>query len=171
MLLNLSADQWNVKAFWYDWRLDLVENTDALRDQINQWFGAHSSVNLVAHSMGGLVSRTFILRHPDRWAKGGKLIMLGTPNHGSFTIAEVITGALDTVRKISILDVTHSRAELLNILNTFPGSLQMLPSPLALPEMQRMYEEKAWAQYGVAGKLLGGCDRSRPLCWGCAAIR
>ena len=28
--------------------------------------------NLVAHSMGGLVSRSYILRHPDRWNKGGQ---------------------------------------------------------------------------------------------------
>ena len=80
--------------------------------------------------------------------------MLGTPNHGSFTIPEVITGALDTVRKIAILDVTHNRTELLSILNTFPGSLQMLPSPLVLPEMAKMYDQKTWERYGVAGKLL-----------------
>jgi len=154
MLLGLVADQWNVKAFWYDWRLDLAESADALHEQINQWFGPDSTVNLVAHSMGGLVSRTFILRHPDRWAKGGRLVMLGTPNHGSFTIPEVITGALDTVRKITILDVTHNRTELLSILNTFPGSLQMLPSPLVLPEMAKMYDQKTWERYGVTGKLL-----------------
>ena len=154
LLLGLAADQWNVKAFWYDWRLDLAESADALHKKINQWFGPDAAVNLVAHSMGGLVSRTFILRHPDRWAKGGKLIMLGTPNHGSFTIPEVITGALDTVRKIAILDVTHSRAELLSVLNTFPGSLQMLPSPLVMPEIERMYDRKTWEQYSVAGNLL-----------------
>src|SRR6516165_9843455 len=139
---------------WYDWRLDLAESADALHEQINQWFGPDSTVNLVAHSMGGLVSRTFILRHPDRWAKGGILVMLGTPNHGSFTIPEVITGALDTVRKITILDVTHNRTELLSILNTFPGSLQMLPSPLVLPGMAKMYDQKTWERYAVTEKLL-----------------
>jgi len=154
MLLRLAAQEWNVKAYWYDWRLDLAESADALHEQINQWFGPDTAVNLVAHSMGGLVSRTFILRHPDRWAKGGKLVMLGTPNHGSFTIPEVITGALDTVRKIAILDVTHNRAELLSILNTFPGSLQMLPSPLVLPEMEKMYDQKTWERYAVTEKLL-----------------
>jgi pimeloyl-ACP methyl ester carboxylesterase len=154
MLLGLAADQWNVKAFWYDWRLDLADSADALYKQINQWFGSESPVHLVAHSMGGLVSRTFILRYPDRWAKGGKLVMLGTPNHGSFTIPQVITGALDTVRKIAILDVTHNRGELLNILNTFPGSVQMLPSPLVLPEMEKMYDQNTWQRFGLGGKLL-----------------
>ena len=50
-------------------------------------------VHLVAYSMGGLVARSFIQRHPQRWrsmwsggadrrARGGRLVMLGTPNHG-----------------------------------------------------------------------------------------
>ena len=119
MLLGLAADQWNVQAFWFDWRLDLAESADALRKQIDGWFGPGEPVNLVAHSMGGLVSRTYILRHPERWAKGGRLIMLGTPNLGSFAIPQVITGALDTVRKLALVDVTHSRAELLGVLNSW----------------------------------------------------
>ena len=85
-----------VQTYWYDWRRDLDEIADDLHARINGWFGEDAAVNLVAHSMGGLVSRTYIQRHPKRWNKGGKLIMLGTPNHGSFAIPQVITGAIDT---------------------------------------------------------------------------
>jgi hypothetical protein len=154
MLLNLAADRWNVQAFWYDWRLDLADIADTLRAQIDRWFGPNSSVSLVAHSMGGLISRTYILRHPDRWAKGGQLVMLGTPNHGSFSIPQFITGALDTVRKLAILDVTHSRRELLDVFNTFPSSIQMLPSPLVISEMEKLYDEATWSGFGVTQKLL-----------------
>ncbi len=154
MLLGLAADQWNVQPFSYDWRLDLVEVSDALRANIDRWFGASAPVNLVAHSMGGLVSRTFILQHPDRWNKGGRLVMLGTPNHGSFSIPQIITGALDTVRKLAVVDIRHTRAELLAILNTMPGSMQMLPSPYVMPTMEKMYDASTWAAYGVARKLL-----------------
>ena len=160
MLLGLAADQWNVQAFWYDWRLDLADSADSLRQQIDRWFGPTDPVHLVAHSMGGLVSRTYILRHADRWAKGGRLIMLGTPNRGSFAIPQVITGALDTVRKLALVDVTHSRAELLGVLNSFPGSMQMLPSPAAMKDMERMYDAKTWAAYGVGQKLLDGARAS-----------
>ncbi|MGZ3316904.1 MAG: esterase/lipase family protein, partial [Isosphaeraceae bacterium] len=62
--------------------------------QIDRWFGFDAPVHLVAHAMGGLVCRTFIKRHPDRWKtmwdaerngeRGGRLVMLGTPNHGSY---------------------------------------------------------------------------------------
>ena len=154
MLLGLAADRWNVQAFWFDWRLDLAESADRLKQQIDRWFGPDAPVNLVAHSMGGLVSRTYILRHPERWKKGGKLIMLGTPNHGSFAIPQVITGALDTVRKLAVVDVTHSRLELAKILNTFPGSFQMLPSPLVMAEMDKMYQANLWGDRGVAQRLL-----------------
>src|SRR5262249_19560270 len=139
MLLGLAADQWKVQSFAYDWRLDLANSADDLREKIDRWFGASEPVNLVAHSMGGLVSRTFILRHEDRWGKKARLVMLGTPNHGSFAIPQVITGALDTVRKLALADVTHSLKELLAILNTMPGSMQMLPSPYVMPTMERMY--------------------------------
>ena len=154
MLLSLAADRWNAQAFWYDWRLDFADIADALRGQVDRWFGPKSAVNLVAHSIGGLVSRAYILRHPDRWAKGGHLLMLGTPNHGSFAIPQLITGALDIVRKLAILDVTHSRRELLGVLNTFPSSIQMLPSLLVMPEVARMYEESTWSGFGVTQKLL-----------------
>ena len=154
MLVGLAADQWNVQPFSYDWRLDLADVADALRASIDGWFGASAPVNLVAHSMGGLVSRTFILRHPDRWSRGGRLVMLGTPNHGSFSIPQVITGALDTVRKLAVIDITHTRAEILAILNTMPGSMQMLPSPYVMTSMEKMYDASTWAAYGVARKLL-----------------
>ncbi len=142
-ILELSYD-WNVQTCWYDWRRDLDELADDLRAKIDGWFGADAPVNLVAHSMGGLVSRTYILRHPKRWNRGGKLVMLGTPNHGSFAIPQVITGAIDTVRRLALVDLTHSLAEITAILGGLPGSLQMLPSPLVMPGMAPLYQSSTW---------------------------
>lgn len=153
-LLGLAADGWNVQAFWYDWRQDLAQIADSLRQQIDRWFGPDAPVNLVAHSMGGLVSRTYILRHAQRWEKKGRLIMLGTPNHGSFAIPQVITGAYDTIRKLAIVDVTHSLRELCDILNGFTGSMQMLPSPLVMKAMERMYDAAQWSTWGVPQRIL-----------------
>jgi pimeloyl-ACP methyl ester carboxylesterase len=153
-LLGLAADGWNVQAFWYDWRQDLARIADSLRQQIDRWFGSDATVNLVAHSMGGLVARTYILRHAQRWGNRGRLIMLGTPNHGSFAIPQMITGAYDTIRKLAIVDVTHSLRELCDILNGFPGSMQMLPSPFAMKTMERMYDAALWSTWGVPQKIL-----------------
>ena len=153
-LLGLAADGWNVQAFWYDWRQDLAQIADSLRQQIDHWFGPDAPVNLVAHSMGGLVARTYILRHGQRWGKKSRLIMLGTPNHGSFAIPQVITGVYDTIRKLAIADLTHSRRELCDILNSFPGSMQMLPSPLEMKTMERMYDAAQWSTWGLPQKIL-----------------
>jgi triacylglycerol esterase/lipase EstA (alpha/beta hydrolase family) len=116
-LLGLAADGWSVKAFWYDWRQDLAQIADNLRQQIDGWFGPDAPVNLVAHSMGGLVSRTYILRHAQRWGRKSRLIMLG-PNHGSFAIPQVITRADDTIRKLAIVDLEHNLRELSDILKS-----------------------------------------------------
>ncbi|MGZ5022338.1 MAG: CHAT domain-containing protein, partial [Chthoniobacterales bacterium] len=153
-ILGLTNDGWNVKAFWYDWRQNLTGIADNLRQQIDGWFGPQAAVNLVAHSMGGLVSRTYIANHADRWKRGGRLIMLGTPNHGSFAIPQVITGAYDTIRKLALLDLTHNLRDLCAILNGFPGSMQMLPSHLQMPAMERMYHAAQWSSWGVLQSIL-----------------
>lgn len=70
--------------------------------------------------------------------------MLGTPNHGSFSIPQVITGAIDTVRKLALLDVTRSLDEATVILGALPGAIEMLPSPLVMPAMEPLYQSKTW---------------------------
>jgi len=142
-ILAFSYD-WNARTYWYDWRRDLDETADDLRTKIDAWFGADAAVNLVAHSMGGLVSRTYIARHAKRWDKGGKLVMLGTPNHGSFAIPQMITGAIDTVRKLALVDQKHDVAGITEILGGLPGALQMLPSPLIMPGMAALYQSSTW---------------------------
>lgn len=71
----------------YDWRLrnSLSANECLIPaiDQVKQTYGV-SKVNVVAHSMGGLVVRWYIQSslYNDR-QDINKFIMLGTPNHGS----------------------------------------------------------------------------------------
>ena len=56
--------------------LNLSKEIDAIKGYTNA-----EKVDIVAHSMGGLVARWYI----QKWNKNdvGKLIMIGTPNHGS----------------------------------------------------------------------------------------
>ena len=149
LLLSLSRS-WNVRAYWFDWRKDINLAADELATQISGWFGADASVHIVAHSMGGLVVRTFTANYPDRWRRmwetkaddgswsprpeadrraGGRLVMLGTPNYGSYLMPQAITGLADTIRKLAVLDIWHDLPAILRIVNSFVGSYQMLPSP------------------------------------------
>ncbi|HKS27623.1 MAG TPA: CHAT domain-containing protein [Pyrinomonadaceae bacterium] len=163
LLLSLS-ENWQVRAFWFDWRKDLRLAASDLEAQMDGWFKDGEPVHLVAHSMGGLVARTFIKKYPERWKgmwdekengrRGGRLIMLGTPNYGSFAIPQTITGIESMVRKLSLLDVRHSRSELLDILNSFVGSYQMLPSPSVMPEMQPLYNAGTYTGANVSQRHL-----------------
>lgn len=158
MLLSLSG-QWNVQGFWFDWRKDLNLAADALNTKINEWFGKDAPVHIVAHSMGGLAARTFIANYPERWRSmwdqksggidGGRLVMLGTPNRGSYTIPTVITGLEGMVRKLALLDLRHDVPELLETLNTFVGTYQMLPAPDA-PDAERLYTAGTYTPFKAA---------------------
>jgi hypothetical protein len=158
LLLSL-AENWNVQAFWFDWRKDLNLAADELNVKINDRFG-NEPVHIVAHSMGGLVARTFIQRYRDHWDRmeeknpglklGGRLVMLGTPNHGSFAIPQVMAGVEGIVKKLSLLDFRHKASELLNVFNSFVGSYQMMPSHIVMPEVERLYHASTYSPLTVS---------------------
>jgi hypothetical protein len=176
MLLSLGA-QWKVRAFWYDWRRDLDSAASLLAARATEWFGKDSPFHIVAHSMGGLVARTFILRNREWWdgmadadpklVRGGRLIMLGTPNHGSFAIPQIMTGLEGMVRKLALIDLRHSREDVVDIVNTFPGSYQMLPSPHINAKWATLYDAATYAPFRVSQVHLDGArahhDALRPI--------
>ncbi len=162
MVTQLS-EEWDVLPFAYDWRLDIDGSARALAGRIREW--AHGEpVHLVAHSMGGLVSRRMCQLAPDVWqsmadgtanARGGRLVMLGTPNRGSFAIALALTGEEKLVRMLATLDVRHSLAEVVDILAAFPGSYQMLPcGDLTLDDRRKLYDRRNWGAHPVTQALI-----------------
>jgi pimeloyl-ACP methyl ester carboxylesterase len=166
-LLHLSGD-WEVRAFWFDWRKDLRLAAEQLYAQLSAWFG-DAPVHLVAHSMGGLVARTFIHHFPERWARmwdeegggrsGGRLIMLGTPNHGSYAVPQILTGLEPMVKKLARVDLRHNLREVTEIATSFLGSYQMLPSPYVAEGADVLYRAESYgAGRGVPQHHL---DRAR----------
>lgn len=152
LILSLSR-RWRVLPFWFDWRKDLKVAAARLHAEIESSLRDDEPAHIVAHSMGGLVARTFIQRFPRRWkamqatdgsGRGGRLIMLGTPNHGSFAVPQIITGLEKKIRQIAKIDLPHSRSEVLKVVNSFPGSYQMLPSPLVMPTMKPLYAARTY---------------------------
>ena len=165
LLLALS-ESWRVRAFWYDWRKDLRVAADALNSAIAGWFPSGEPVHLVAHSMGGLVARSFVEAYPKVWksmwdgtraapgARGGRLVMLGTPNHGSFDIPPVICGFERLVRLLALGDLRLSLEDLRDVLNTFVGTYQMLPSPLQVKGIDALYEARTFEPFRVSQRHL-----------------
>ena len=158
MLLAL-AENWNVKDFYFDWRKDLELAADSLNERLSSWFDDKAPVHIVAHSMGGLVARTFTKKYKSRWGAmwdkpgngkaGGRLVMLGTPNQGSFAIPQVITGLEGLVRKLALLDLRHNISELLETFNSFVGSYQMLPSPEEMGNIKNLYTAGTYSKFNA----------------------
>src|SRR5262249_30977367 len=73
--LHLRAAGFAVDSYDYDWRLPVHELGDALAAHLGR---SRAPVALVAHSMGGLVSRAALAR--PEGARVVRLVLLGTPN-------------------------------------------------------------------------------------------
>jgi hypothetical protein len=156
--------RWHVMPFAYDWRHDIDRTAERLAGVIRSWSGGEP-VHLVAHSMGGLVSRRFVQKFPDVWRdcddpagrkRGGRLVQLGTPNRGSYAIPLTLTAGEKLVRMLAAIDLKHSQKSLLKILGSFPGCYQMLPSPLSSPDddHRRLFTPSSWGGHPVQSRLL-----------------
>ena len=127
-----------VERFPYDWRLPL----DILADRLAEFLRnlgddtrtPERPIRVLAHSMGGLVARSLIHKHPQLWDElmarhGARFIMLGTPNQGAHSMVEALIGKSDTLRTLARLDLANDLQEILDIIGEFRGALQLLPRP------------------------------------------
>ncbi len=79
----------NIYVFEYDSPLlgktySLSDLADQLETRVAPVLENHSRVVFVAHSMGGLITRAFLLKYRSRATKVSMLYLLGTPSGGSF---------------------------------------------------------------------------------------
>jgi hypothetical protein len=119
-IAGFDADYWP-----FDWRERIATSGARLAAELRRASG-RGGIALVAHSMGGLVARSAIAQG----APVERLVMLGTPNGGSFAPVQALRGTYPIVRKVAALDVAHSAEELArDVFGTFPGLYQMLPAP------------------------------------------
>ncbi|HKT72312.1 MAG TPA: hypothetical protein VJQ47_05435 [Steroidobacteraceae bacterium] len=108
----------------YDWRLGVDSLGKTLAERICRM--ESRNVAIVAHSMGGLVTRA-ALTHPGA-EKVERAILLGTPNFGSFAAVQALRGTYAVVRKIARLSNASSAENLAGeIFNSFPSLYHMLP--------------------------------------------
>ncbi|HUG21790.1 CHAT domain-containing protein [Piscinibacter sp.] len=137
LVQHLECTQ-RVVPFAYDWRqpLDVLADRLAavLRAQLDASAAPAQPLRVLAHSMGGLVVRALVHKHPALWDElmardGARFVMLGTPNQGSHLMVETLIGKSDTVRKLGVLDLAHDLQEVIDIIASFPGALQLLPKP------------------------------------------
>jgi pimeloyl-ACP methyl ester carboxylesterase len=142
--LNLRANGFSPILYDYDWRLGVDELGAALADRVRK--ESAKRVMIVAHSMGGLVSRAALLQPGTERVE--RLVLLGTPNFGSFAPLQALRGTYSVVRKIASL-VGKGSAESLagEIFNTFPSLYQMLPNA-ACHECADLFDPAQWPRSG-----------------------
>ena len=137
-LCEYLMESHRVERFAYDWRLPLDILADRfaefLRQLLDDTKNPERPIRLLAHSMGGLVSRSLIHQHSELWDElmardGARFIMLGTPNHGAHSMVEALIGKSDTLRTLSRLDLGNDLQTILDIIGEFRGALQLLPRP------------------------------------------
>ena len=100
-LITHLGDTHEVIPFAYDWRRPIEDEARRLADAVEAALDARAAsgepVRLLAHSMGGLVARTMRLERPKTWSRmmavdGARLLMLGTPNGGSWAPMQTLSG-------------------------------------------------------------------------------
>jgi len=142
--LSLRASGFDADFHPYDWRKGVAELGAGLKARIEA--DRAPKVHLVAHSMGGLVARAAInLRLP----KLGRLVMLGTPNRGSFNPTMLVRGVYPVLQKLAAFDFTHSAEELAReVFLDFPSVYELLPAPGSVRSID-LLDPASWPKSGL----------------------
>lgn len=134
-LVRFLRFRFRVVPFPYDWRRSVTEAAAALGVAVRVELDGHAGpVSFLAHGLGGLVVRALIAEQGDLWQRaverGGRLLLLGSPNAGTWFAPRLLLGQARLSHLLDLLDIGHSRAEVLGTFARFPGLLEMLPEEL-----------------------------------------
>jgi len=132
-LIDYLSATHEVIPFPFDWRRSIRDEAVRFGEAVAAKLAeTEQPVRILAHSMGGLVARAMFALKPEVWPdfcqrEGSRLLMLGTPNRGSFVIPRLLLGRERILHMLALVDLKHSPEELLQIIVRFPGLLELLP--------------------------------------------
>ena len=149
-LAAFLSDTHEVIEFSFDWRRPIEEEGARLAEVMDQALAARATsgqpVRLLAHSMGGVVARTVQLERPDVWQRwlerpGSRLLMLGTPNGGSFAPMQVLSGDDSMGNALSAFGMPFQDHKARRLMAAMPGFIQLqaglLDPTLGLAQSER----------------------------------
>lgn len=153
-VLAFLAESFEVVPFAFDWRKPIEDSARLLAESIKATLATAGArpIRFLAHSMGGLVARTLMLKEPDLWKTlvekhDTRLLMLGTPNLGSYAIGQVLSGQEGLLKLLAL--GPSSMEEVVGICSKFGGVLDMLPefdSEIVGAHSLRPFEQSFWAK-------------------------
>lgn len=131
-LYDSLTEKYDVVIYPFDWRMQLGECASKFDIKIKELMRLGQPIKIIGHSMGGVLVRDFIIKHPLTWqelndSKDFQLVFLGSPLQGSFRILTVLFGEDAIINKLSMLDLKHTKKELLSMFSKFEGILSLLP--------------------------------------------
>jgi tetratricopeptide (TPR) repeat protein len=123
-----------VIEFAYDWRRPIEEEARRLASEVDSALAARAKsgkpVQMVAHSMGGVLARVMLLEQPAVWQRmmsrpGARLLMLGTPNGGSWAPMQVLSCDDTFGNTLVTFGAPFKQREARGLMAEFPGFLQL----------------------------------------------
>ena len=167
-----DGDHDSLYVFAYDWRLDSVENAQRLIANVEtlkkKLKKPHLKFDIVAHSLGGIISRYAVMygdadlpsgtkKMVPTWAGSrhfDKIILMGTPNEGTASSLSALLNGY-TIGGLRI-DLPFLEDTSKFTVFTIPSAYQLLPAPGTLrvfddklePVQIDLYDPKVWSKYG-----------------------
>jgi pimeloyl-ACP methyl ester carboxylesterase len=114
------SNEYDVKFFMYDWRLDNTSNAKLLENFTEEY----DKIIIVAHSMGGLLSSKYINLSDDNRDKVQKLITIATPYLGS---TKVIAG-FETGETMEFPASLLMNEHIKEIIDNYSSAYQLMPT-------------------------------------------
>jgi tetratricopeptide (TPR) repeat protein len=140
-----------VIEFSYDWRRPLEDEARRLAKvaeaALDAREGSGQPVRFIAHSMGGLVVRTLQLEAPQLFERlmaraGARVLMLGTPNGGSWAPMQVLSGDDTFGNTLVAFGAPFQDASARALMAAMPGFLQLQAS--LADSTQGLAKEATW---------------------------
>lgn len=141
--------------FPYDWRRPIEWNADLLHRCLERWADGDpgKKFTLVGHSMGGIVSRAYLARHPRAAEQRvARMVMHGSPQFGA---AQTIQNLYEGNRMMQIAGLLNGANDARRLLLNLPSVYQLLPAPPDLFPSHRPYPAN-WDLYDAASWRLEG---------------
>jgi len=141
--LRLAAAGFEPEYFAYDWRQGIARLGAAFATRLR---ADARPAAIVAHSLGGLVARAAMRR--AKLPAISRVVMLGTPNLGSYAAVQAMRGSYAVVRRLAMLDRRHDADELTRtVFTTFTSLYDLLPWGAAAAGVD-FHEHATWPAQG-----------------------
>lgn len=153
------SEKYDVRTYPFDWRKSLSETALEFEDEVKQLMKFRQPIKIVAHSMGGVLVRDFMVLARNTWeelqkSKDFRLVFLGSPLGGSFRIPNVIFGKDSIIKKLALIDICHNKQTLIGMFSQMPGLISLLPfdkiggndmtDKTTWEEMRRAFGDSNW---------------------------